>query len=1012
MKRIALVIAGLCLLSGIAMSQNNYPVVGISDVRPGIYALTGAEVIMSYDSEPVETDILIVKGKIKTIGKNIKFPEGTTVINLEGKTIYPSFIDIYTSYGVPQQSREAANPMARFAAQMQRGVPAQQEEPRAADYWNQGIHESYDVLTEFKPDDDKADEYRKAGFGAVLTFKDDGIARGTAALVSLADDKANNVVLKDHASTNYSFNSGSSDDRYPSAQFGAIALLRQFYLDSDWYGKLPEGVFYDASLEALTSNRELPKIFEVDDKYEILRADAIGDEFGIRYIVKGGGDEYQLLDEIKKSGVSLIVPLVFPEAPDVKDPYEAVSIPLGELKHWEMAPANARMVSEAGIEFALTADQLSRPGDFTGKVRKAVKMGLDKKEALKALTLTPATMIGTEKIIGSIAEGMVANLLVTSGDVFDEECVIYENWIQGEPYSFVDPNMEDIRGDYLLVAGTDTFNVSIEGKPEKPAIKVKSGDKEMKSAITFANDIVNINITTDDGIITLSGAYYDGTMKGDGLLADGSQCKWITTEATAADDEDKGKEAGEATPDGRRGQGNRGPQNATGNRGDDSKSIGRVIYPFVAYGFEEIPEQEKILFRNAIVWTLDDRGRIEGADVLIDKGKIVSVGRDIRPEGARIIDATGMHLTPGIIDEHSHIASSSTNESTQAITSEVRMGDIIDPSDNSIYHQLSGGVTAAHLLHGSANPIGGQSVLIKHRWGSPAEEMKIQGQVGFLKHALGENVKRSTNRYPGSRMGVEHIIRDAYQRAIDYRDEWNRYNALSLKDKETIIPPRRDLELDALVDVLEKRSFITCHTYVQSEGVMLMRLAEDFGIKAHTFIHFNEGYKVADKIREHGGAASVFSDWWDYKYEVYEGINYNAATLVQQGVLTCLHSDNAEMSRRLHQEAGKTVKYGGLDQVEALKLVTLNPAKILHLDNRMGSIEPGKDADLVLWTDNPLSIYARAKMTLVDGRVYFDEEKDAEMKKQIDEERNRIIQKILKEGGSPQRPTSMPRRTF
>jgi len=261
-------------------------------------------------------------------------------------------------------------------------------------------------------------------------------------------------------------------------------------------------------------------------------------------------------------------------------------------------------------------------------------------------------------------------------------------------------------------------------------------------------------------------------------------------------------------------------------------------------------------------------------------------------------------------------------------------------------------------------------------------------------------------------MGTEHIIRDAYQRAVDYRAEWQKYNTLDAKEKALAIPPRRDLELEAIVDVLEERSFITCHTYVQSEGMMIMKLAEDFGIKAHTLIHFNEAFKIADKMKEHGAAGSVFADWWDYKYEVYEGITYNAATLVQQGVLTCLHSDNAEMARRLNQEAGKTVKYGGVDQVEALKLVTLNPAKILHLDNRIGSIEQGKDADLVMWTDNPLSIYARAKMTLVDGIVYFDEDKDAEMKIKIEEERNRIIQKILKEGGSPARGASAIRRTF
>jgi len=1011
MKKNFLLLVGLCLLSGLAVSQNNFPVEGISDERPGIYGLTGASVIMSYDSEPAELDILIVKGRIEAIARNIKFPKGTNIIHLEGKTIYPSFIDIYTNYGVSGNKTGAGDPGNISVRQMQRGG-RQEGQSRVADYWNQGIHESYDVLSEFKPDEDEADEFRKAGFGAVLTFNDDGVARGTSALVSLADDKANKLVLKDRASANYSFNRGSSADRYPSSQFGSIALLRQFYIDSDWYAKLPGGYFYDASLEASKKNRSLPGIFEVQDNYEILRADAIGDEFGINYIVKGGGDEYQLLDEIKKSGVSLIVPLLFPEAPGVKDPYEAAGTGLSELKHWEMAPGNAGMISEAGIEFALTTNQLSKPGDFTEKIRKAVEMGLNRKDALKALTYTPAKMIGAEKIIGSIEEGKVANLLVTSGDLFDKECVIYENWVQGRPYSFIDPNMDDIRGTYELSAGKKSFNMIIEGRADKPSLKVKEGDKELKSAIAFENDIININITTDDGIITLSGAYYDGLMKGDGLLADGQVCAWTGSGTDVKEDEKEEADTGENVSDSKRKSGNRATENAKGSQLAGDKETGTVIYPFVAYGFKEKPGQEKILFRNATVWTLDDKGRIEGADVLVENGKVAAVGKNLKPAGARIIDATGMHLTPGIIDEHSHIASSSTNESSQAITSEVRMGDIIDPSDNSIYRQLSGGVTAAHLLHGSANPIGGQSVIIKHRWGSAAGDMKVKGQVGFLKHALGENVKRSTGRYPNSRMGTSHIIRDAYQRAVDYRTEWDKYNALSSGDKDSAIPPRRDLELDALVDVLEERSFISCHTYVQSEAVMIMRLAEDFGIKAHTLIHFNEGYKVADKMQEHGAAASVFSDWWNYKYEVYEGINYNAATLLQQGVLTCLHSDNAEMARRLNQEAGKIVKYGGIDQVEALKLVTLNPAKILHLDHRMGSIEPGKDADLVLWTENPLSVYTRAKMTLVDGRVYFDEEKDAEMKQEIDKERNRIIQKILKQGDPAKRPSAKSRRTF
>jgi imidazolonepropionase-like amidohydrolase len=429
--------------------------------------------------------------------------------------------------------------------------------------------------------------------------------------------------------------------------------------------------------------------------------------------------------------------------------------------------------------------------------------------------------------------------------------------------------------------------------------------------------------------------------------------------------------------------------------------LGKVIYPFTAYGWSESPKKEDILFRNATVWTNEKEGKVLNTDVLVIKGKIAKIGKNLSAEGARIIDATGMHLTPGIIDEHSHIAMASSNEMGQAITSEVRVGDIVDPEDETIYRQLSGGVTAAHILHGSANPIGGQSVIIKHRWGLSAEDLKVANQVGFLKHALGENVKRTAGRYPNSRMGTEQIIRDAYQRAVDYNKQWKEWNSLKPAERIGKIPPRRDLELDPIVDVLESRSFITCHTYVQSEGTMIMNLAKDFGIKVNTLIHFNEGYKIADQIAANGTAASVFADWWDYKYEVYEGINYNAALLIKQGVLTCLHSDDAEMGRRLNQEAGKIVKYGGISETEALKLVTLNPAIILHLDDRMGSIKPGKDADLVLWTDNPLSIYARASKTMVDGTIYFDEDQDAKMKEQIDNERNRIIANILKENPAP-----------
>jgi imidazolonepropionase-like amidohydrolase len=304
------------------------------------------------------------------------------------------------------------------------------------------------------------------------------------------------------------------------------------------------------------------------------------------------------------------------------------------------------------------------------------------------------------------------------------------------------------------------------------------------------------------------------------------------------------------------------------------------------------------------------------------------------------------------------------------------------------------------LLHGSANPVGGQSALIKFRWGSSPEEMKIEGADEYIKFALGENVKQSnwgdlnTIRFPQTRMGVEQVYVDAFNEAQKYDAEWKKYNGLSKKEKAGATPPRRDLQLEALAEIINKKRFITCHSYVQSEINMLMKVAERFGFTVNTFTHILEGYKVADKMAEHGVGGSTFSDWWAYKYEVREAIPYNAAIMANAGVTVAINSDDGEMARRLNQEAAKTIKYGDMSEIEAMKMVTINPAKLLHLDDRMGSLKVGKDADIVVWTDHPLSVYAKAQMTLVDGRVYFDREKDMELRDKIREERIRIINKM------------------
>ena len=369
---------------------------------------------------------------------------------------------------------------------------------------------------------------------------------------------------------------------------------------------------------------------------------------------------------------------------------------------------------------------------------------------------------------------------------------------------------------------------------------------------------------------------------------------------------------------------------------------------------------------------------------MVKNGKIEKIGKNLTSGNLMTIDATGKHLTTGIIDEHSHIAATSINEGGQNSSAEVTIEDVLDPEDINIYRNLAGGVTAIQILHGSANPIGGRSAIIKPRWGADAKGLLYKDAPKFIKFALGENVKQSNwqsySRFPQTRMGVEQLYVNYFTRAKEYEVK-------KLNGK----PYRYDLEMEVLVEILNKERFISCHSYVQSEINMLMKVAERFNFRINTFTHILEGYKVADKMREHGVGGSTFSDWWAYKYEVKDAIPYNASIMAAAGVTVAINSDDAEMSRRLNQEAAKSIKYGGMSEEEAWKMVTLNPAKLLHLDDKVGSIKVGKDADLVLWSDHPLSVYAIAEKTLIEGAVYFDIEKDKLQRAAIKKEKNKLI---------------------
>jgi imidazolonepropionase-like amidohydrolase len=426
-------------------------------------------------------------------------------------------------------------------------------------------------------------------------------------------------------------------------------------------------------------------------------------------------------------------------------------------------------------------------------------------------------------------------------------------------------------------------------------------------------------------------------------------------------------------------------------------AIGISSRPSLAQGGSAVT-----LIKNATVITVT-KGTIQHGSILIRDGKIAEVGANVAaPSGANVIDATGMFVIPGIIDCHSHIAiQGGVNEGSVSDSSMANILDVLNPEDENIYRDLAGGVTTANVLHGSANAIGGQTVVIKLRWGANADGLVFQGALPGIKFALGENPKQSNNtpqpgqprRYPATRLGVEDVIRQSFMEAVAYKKEWDDYNSAKSAGKTNLIPPRRDLRLDPLVEVLEGKRYVHSHCYRADEIVMLIRVAEEFGFKVRTFQHVLEGYKVAKEIAAHGAGASTFSDWWSYKQEAWDAIPYNAAIMTQKGVVVSINSDDAEEAQHLNQEAAKTMKYGGLSAEQAIKLVTINPAIQLGIDKRVGSIEVGKDADLAIYNHDPLSVYAVVQKSIIDGKVYFDRDKDIAGRPALAKEKQDLMDK-------------------
>ncbi len=893
---LVLVVSILSPAAPSALAQAPPPWFAISDVR-----------IVTGTGEIIPRGTIVVRdGLIESIGADVTPPAGAWTLEADGLTAYPGLIDALTNIALPSELRAPARAPGGGGGRGTSGSGASQEGTSRGPEDRPATFTWVTAADHLESDDSRIEAWRKAGFTTVVSSPDRGLLPGQAAVIDLAGERPNDMVVRTPVAVRVKFTKSRSFRGYPNSLMGAIAYVKQVFFDARHYDKAwsiydasPAGTTrpqYDRALEALRgalATRQ-PVLFPADWGREIERVIAIARELGVTPIIYGGRQGYAVAELLAAADIPVLVNLDWPKRDRDADP--DADEPLRVLRYRDRAPTTPAALHAAGARFAFTSGAISDPSQILTNARLAVRAGLPAEAALRAFTLGAAEIFGVADRTGSLESGKIANIVLADGDLF--------------------------------APGTTIHTVIVDGH-------------------------------------RFDGASVDGAVtQADGPDADaeqnGGQSDPDTEQENAESDQDAGPY--EPIPMVR----DRGP----------------------------VRTADVTLIRNGTILTVSGE-RIEGGDILIRNGKIAQVGRGIEaPSDAYVIDASERYVIPGIIDAHSHIAAEAINEGSVSVSAMVSIRDVLNPDQVAIYRALAGGVTVANILHGSANPIGGQNAVIKLRWGGNASRLLMQGAMPGIKFALGENTKRDRDpdRYPASRMGVMDVIRTAFLEAREYRDDGRRYEQALADGRQGVIPPRRNLKLDPLVEILEGRRYVHAHSYRADEILQLLRLAEEFGFRIRTLQHVLEGYRIADEIAEHGAGASTFSDWWAYKIEAYEAIPYNAALMTERGVLVSINSDSGEEMRHLNQEAAKTMKWGGTDANAALRMVTLNPAIQLGIDDRVGSIEVGKDADLVLYRGHPLSVYGVVEMTLVDGQVYFDRTHDARMRRELAEEKQKLIE--------------------
>ncbi len=1080
------------------------------------HAIIGADLVTEPGTRIEDGTIVIRNGVIESIGDDVTIPPEARVWHAEDMVIYPGFVEP----ALMVETGEAPE-----------GIGA---------HWNQKIRPQMDMrlpngLTPLSAATRTA--MRDAGYTVAAVHPAEGIFRGQGTVIPMAEENIDIRPYDARIPMSLAFERGSWGSGYPSSLMGSIAMVRQTLMDAHWHAEWYD-TWCDAQdkmqppprRDALMALRSViegsqPVLMDTGSLANSWRGDAIADEFELDIWYLGTGDEYQNMQAMMELDAPIIVPVDFPDRPDLTALDTADRVTLREMQEWEQAPTNLRRLMEAGADVYVTSGELSRPADIRKALRKSIKTGgLDEVDALAAITTRPAELLEIEDQVGRLAPGMAAHLVVCDGDIFENKTKIHEVWVSGKRHDYETESMAELSGkgtftsgDLSLTGSIDTekksFSINIPGEEDKmETVKAKSMGR---SGFRYWG-VIDSRPWNQEGWARFGGRIEDDVFAGRGRLADGTPFTFRFEQSDLVEEDDAKKaedveqeeeqleEVADNTPTDpvagtwmismeipgadftpeieftieRENESLSGSINmmqnerrmdtiefdentsvlkATSNEGgrtfvitaningnqvsgtatspfgeftisgsregagesseteDDESDADEmpipeeIAFPMGAFGRLQLPVQEDVRIEHATIWTCGPQGIIEDGCMIVADGRIAWIGPISEAPSEidmRVIDGTGLHVTPGLIDCHSHTGiNGGVNEGSEACTAEVRIGDVINPEDIGWYRQLAGGLTACNQLHGSANPIGGQNSVVKLKWGLQADDFRMDDAIPGIKFALGENVKRSAGRYPNTRMGVDAFMRDRFAAAMAYRDELARWDAMSEDAKAVTVPPRRDIEMDTLVEILEGKRLVHCHSYRQDEILALLRTAEEMGFTIGTLQHILEGYKVADAIADHGAGASSFSDWWAYKVEVMDAIPYNGSIMRDVGVNVSFNSDDNELATRMNDEAAKAVRYGKVPREEALYFVTINPAIQLRIDHRTGSLEAGKDADFVLWSHDPLSSYSRCLETWIEGARYWDEEEDATMRNAVAVERRRLTTKILADAiGNPTSP--------